>query len=459
MFSDPSPEIAATISRLQRCYFNQPERQLWLKQGEVLLEQGQVNEKLFLLLSGQLTAYYQVEPNGEFFELNHFNPPSFTGVHSYFSGSYCARFRVVASEDCVLAYIDTQVEVKQEAEFGPLAQQFMPVIVNELSQRQILAMHAQVEHNLAQQRAMQAEKMSTIGQLASGLSHELNNALGAISGKSAYFERFMDQHFEQYFPTQHHYFRAGLDSKQGLDSKLVRSRGKIFEQALGVERDQGKALARIFAHPDEVTALGKGFLKRLDEYADYWQLGRDFKELKQAVNHATGIIKSVRLLGADDTERKYGVDINDTINCALDLMSSHCRSVDIRIQAGQLPLLCASHAEWVQVWVNLIKNAYEALLSQPNPAPLIRIKTQLSGGFVQVSIEDNGPGIAPNLMQSIFQPDMTTKKGGLSFGLGLGLSISQRIISSYQGELKVVSQPGLTCFSVFLPIEVNNGNN
>ncbi|MFO6422387.1 sensor histidine kinase [Motilimonas sp. KMU-193] len=452
-------DIATAISLLKQRYFVDPKRQLTLNNGELLLEQGQANERLYLLLKGRLTAYYRVNEQSDFIELNQFTPLSFTGVHSFFSGTYQARFRVVATADSQLAYLDKSVRVKDEDVFGSLEQQFMPVIVNELSQRQILAIDAQIEHNLAQQRVMQAEKMSTIGQLAAGLSHELNNALGAISAKSAYFERFMDAHFAEFFPSQHHYFRAGLDSKRPPDSKTLRERGKRFQQQLGVGRDQGKALARIFDNEQDVLALGKGFLKRLDEYADYWQLGRDFRELKYAVNHATGIIKSVRLLGASDTERKFGLDINETINHALDLMSSHSRAIQIRVQAGELALITASHSEWVQVWVSLIKNAYEAILSQPNPDPLLRIKSYQQHDHIMVEISDNGPGIAPHLMADIFQPDMTTKKGGLSFGLGLGLSICQRIITSYQGSLSVVSEPGHTCFRVALPIGENNDNN
>ncbi|MCE2570084.1 ATP-binding protein [Motilimonas eburnea] len=452
-------DISAAIEQLQQRYFLAPTRQLTLKSGELLLEQGQANERLYLLLKGRLTAYYRVDEHSEFIELNQFTPLSFTGVHSFFSGSYQARFRVVATSDCQLAYLDKHVKAKQQETFGTLEQQFMPVIVNELSQRQILAIDAQIEHTLAQQRVMQAEKMSTIGQLAAGLSHELNNALGAISAKSAYFERFMDAHFAQHFASQHHYFRAGLDSKRPPDSKTLRERGKLFEKKLGVGRDQGKALARIFNHEDDVLALGKGFLQRLDEYADFWQLGRDFRELKYAVNHATGIIKSVRLLGVSDTERKFGLDMNETINHALDLMSSHSRAIQIRVQAGELPLITASHSEWVQVWVSLIKNAYEALLSQPNPEPMLRIKSYHKHDCIYVEVTDNGPGIAPHLIRHIFQPDMTTKKGGLSFGLGLGLSICQRIISSYQGNLSVTSEPGQTCFTVALPIGGNNDNN
>ena len=66
-------------------------------------------------------------------------------------------------------------------------------------------------------------------------------------------------------------------------------------------------------------------------------------------------------------------------------------------------------------------------------------------------ITDNGPGIPPQLKEKIFQPNFTTKKNGLSFGLGLGLSIVMRLVSSYSGRIDVDSQTGKTTFKITLP--------
>jgi signal transduction histidine kinase len=67
-------------------------------------------------------------------------------------------------------------------------------------------------------------------------------------------------------------------------------------------------------------------------------------------------------------------------------------------------------------------------------------------------VEDNGPGIPKSLRQKIFQPNVTTKVNGLTFGLGLGLSIVQRIVESYNGEISVESEEGKTTFTVNIPI-------
>jgi hypothetical protein len=72
--------------------------------------------------------------------------------------------------------------------------------------------------------------------------------------------------------------------------------------------------------------------------------------------------------------------------------------------------------------------------------------------MVTVSITDNGPGIPENLRDKIFQPSFTTKKEGLSFGLGLGLSIVQKIVETYRGGISVESRPGRTTFTVQIPV-------
>ena len=70
----------------------------------------------------------------------------------------------------------------------------------------------------------------------------------------------------------------------------------------------------------------------------------------------------------------------------------------------------------------------------------------------QVSLIDNGPGIPDEIKDKIFQPNFTTKKGGLSFGLGLGLSIVQRLVDSYNGKIEVSSRKGKTSFTVKIPV-------
>ncbi len=103
--------------------------------------------------------------------------------------------------------------------------------------------------------------------------------------------------------------------------------------------------------------------------------------------------------------------------------------------------------------MNLIKNAIESLSNSRTPDPQIRIRTRATKQQISVDISDNGPGVPSEIADRIFQPNFTTKVEGLSFGLGLGLSIVQRIVNSYNGTVALNSAPGNTVFTVRLPLE------
>ena len=100
-----------------------------------------------------------------------------------------------------------------------------------------------------------------------------------------------------------------------------------------------------------------------------------------------------------------------------------------------------------QVWTNILDNAADAVEGQGE----IAIRTRRDDSSVVVEIEDNGPGIAPEIQSKIFDPIFTTKPPG--HGTGLGLDITYNIVVyKHRGEIKVDSQPGRTTFQVWLPI-------
>ncbi len=87
----------------------------------------------------------------------------------------------------------------------------------------------------------------------------------------------------------------------------------------------------------------------------------------------------------------------------------------------------------------------------------IEIHTRESKGKILVTIANNGPEIDEATRRKIFRPNFTTKKGGLSFGLGLGLSIVKRIIAGYNGSIVVKSDSEKTIFRIKLPVEGEHG--
>ncbi|WP_159204083.1 sensor histidine kinase, partial [Klebsiella pneumoniae] len=119
------------------------------------------------------------------------------------------------------------------------------------------------------------------------------------------------------------------------------------------------------------------------------------------------------------------------------------------------PIIKGSQTEWVQVWINLIKNACDAMAQTTEPT--IDIQTRCSRQRLYVTVANNGPEIDEATRRKIFQPSFTTKKEGLSFGLGLGLAIVKRIVSGYGGTVAVKSDQDKTIFRIKLPVEGYHG--
>ncbi|MDG2664392.1 ATP-binding protein, partial [Vibrio parahaemolyticus] len=182
---------------------------------------------------------------------------------------------------------------------------------------------------------------------------------------------------------------------------------------------------------------------------------RDLHDLRIASKHTVGIVRSVKQLGRTDIDLDEAININDSINRALALLQSDLRRVSVRFSPADLPAFIGSQTELVQVWVNILKNACDALGETEKPG--IEIHTRESKGKILVTIANNGPEIDEATRRKIFRPNFTTKKGGLSFGLGLGLSIVKRIIAGYNGSIVVKSDSEKTIFRIKLPVEGEHG--
>ncbi|MDF2154633.1 ATP-binding protein [Vibrio sp. CAU 1672] len=431
-------------------YFSDTERRFTVGAGSVLIEQDGHNQRLYYVLSGQLAGFYSEDGNKQT-QVFSASQGAFIGVHSFFSGTGIASSTVLAETDADLAWIERETPAVEEEKYGPLTAQFMPVIVNELSQRQRRATQEALAKEKALQKLHTAEQMTTLGQLAAGIAHELNNAIGVVSSKSQRLETMIMELLEEVHPEASQFFDFGLLQGQKVSSSEARSRGKKFEKHYGLPRELARDLAR--AVPDDY--LNTHWLKQPEEAIRFWQMGRDLHDLRLASKHTIGIVKSVKQLGRVDIDLDEALNINDSINRALALLQSDLRRVNVRFRPGELPVFIGSQTELVQIWVNILKNACDALAG--NPSPVIDIQTRLSKKRILVTIANNGPEIDEMTRRKIFQPSFTTKKGGLSFGLGLGLSIVKRILTGYNGTIAVKSDNEKTIFRIKLPVEDEHG--
>ena len=293
--------------------------------------------------------------------------------------------------------------------------------------------------------------MTTLAQLAAGISHELNNAIGVVSSKSERLETLFMELLEEVHPEASQFFDYGLMHGQKVSSSEARRRGLILERKYQLPKNVARELAR--AVPED--ELSSHWITNANLAIRYWQMGRDLHDLRVASSHTVGIVKSVKQLARSEVNLDEDLDINDTINRALTLLQSDLRRVSVRMRPGNLPKLKGSQTEWVQVWVNIVKNACDAMMVTPEPR--LDIQTKYSKHRLLVTLTNNGPEIDEATRRKIFQPSFTTKKDGLSFGLGLGLSIVKRIVSSYGGSIAVKSDQDATIFRIKLPVEDDHG--
>ncbi len=469
------------LKRINLAYFSEPERILTMKKGDAVARQGEENKRLYLILSGSVVSYrHVVKEDPETASTSHniykafrAGPGDYLGVQSFFSGWYRSSTDLIAETDLELAYIDDTTPAIEPEKYGTLLEQFVPAIVHELSARNTRVFDRSAEKEEALKLLHRSEMAATLGQLSAGIAHELNNALGVLSRRTDFVVDFLTKQLQEGNEDRFTLYSKGLEGDSKASTSDQRKMARAYEKKYGISQDAARALAQIPGVEEHPELLSKKFLNKLEENLPFWELGHDLHDMKLAVRHATGIVRSVRLLGGGNTRREEGVNIIDSVTEAVALVKSALRGLTFEMilpPKETVPCIYADETELVQIWVNLLQNACDALKIAGTPDPAIRLEchveriasndqTSHTTKEIHVSVTDNGPGVPPALCEKIFRPNFTTKKKGLSFGLGLGLTIVRRIVDSYSGRICLDSVPGKTVFNVIIPTSNNHGKN
>ncbi|RJR17036.1 MAG: PAS domain-containing protein [Nitrospiraceae bacterium] len=179
------------------------------------------------------------------------------------------------------------------------------------------------------------------------------------------------------------------------------------------------------------------------------------------VKKAGSIIKSLKSFARKTDEEKIFMDINSLIKDILKFLDAQFRLSDVELELDlneDIAAVLAHNVRLEQVFLNIIQNALQAMGRIDSPRLIIRTYTEerldpeslKSHDYVVISVADNGEGISPEVKNRIFDPFFTTREVGS--GMGLGLSIVDRIIREHSGYISVQSSPGKgACFTVFLP--------
>lgn len=443
--------IKNSLQWLLANYFSSHKQRFFIKKGECLFKKGDANDRLYLVKSGQLNGYVD-NPDGSHYARFEASKNMFVGIVSFFSRTYIARANVIAEEDSEVAYITKDEPLVKREGYDSLFDQFMPVVVTDLAFRQQREQQFFLEKEAATKKLLHSEKMASLGQMAAGLAHELNNAIAVLERNTHWMRENINAILQKRYPQEYPFFQYGNEKGRRLSSSEVRAHTKEIMTKFALAKQDAQKLAQTGIPADDL----RRFVDIMDVDADiihyYWDIGATFHDMMIAARHAAHVVRSVKALGAQKHSRQLNLDVNQSLQESLALLGTKVESVTIKQKLAELPPIVANIGELVQIWTNLLKNAIEAMQQAHTPNAQLKIRSSFADGAVNVYIEDNGPGIPKDLQEIIFQPNVTTKAQGLSFGLGLGLSIIEKIVDSYSGTISVKSKPGKTVFKVKLPV-------
>jgi signal transduction histidine kinase len=174
------------------------------------------------------------------------------------------------------------------------------------------------------------------------------------------------------------------------------------------------------------------------------------REIQHASSRISELVGAVKSYSHMDKLASREVDVHAGLNSTLIMLGHKLKKGDVEVvrdYAKDLPHVCGQTGELNQVWTNLLDNAIDAVDGHGS----ITIRTATENGRVLVEIADDGPGIPEDVRERIFEPFYTTKDVGE--GTGLGLDISHRVVvEDHKGDIRVLSEPGDTRFQVRLPI-------
>ncbi len=266
-----------------------------------------------------------------------------------------------------------------------------------------------------QTNMLKQEKLATLGTLAAGVAHEINNPLAFVTSNMSALDDYHNAYHEMFQFVKNMRERLSEDKTADLDVAI----------------------------------------KKLDlEYLDH-DLPMLMKETMEGLDRVKKIVLSLRNFArSQEGERAY-IDINEGINSTLRLIQSEIkRGIELKLELQDgLPKVNCNPSEINQVILNIIVNSAHATKDEQHP--LIRIASFAEEKYVCLAIEDNGYGMSQHTIDNLFVPFFTTKPIGE--GTGMGMAIVHKIIEDHGGEMHVNSEEGKgSRFTIKLPVSLDH---
>lgn len=311
--------------------------------------------------------------------------------------------------------LERSITIPSRDEVGNLADAFNRM-TEALRRTQAERERAEEERQRSQHQLLQAEKMASVGSLAAGMAHEINNPLGGILQNAQLLEYGLDAGDPQ---------TRDLLARYGLDGAAQEALGRYVKaelaEHLGAIQDCGRRAARI------VRSL-LDFSRKSETRIEPHDLGQ--------------VVEGALALATHEYDLKKRYDFKQI-------------AIQVEVSPDLPPVPCDAQ-QIQQVLLNLIKNAAHAMYglaeARPGYRPRLDLRLARRDGVATIEVADNGPGVPPAMLEHIFEPFYTTKAA--EEGTGLGLSISKFIVHDvHHGQLRVESREGQgTRFTIELPL-------
>ncbi|MCK5099682.1 MAG: PAS domain-containing protein, partial [Desulfobacteraceae bacterium] len=269
-----------------------------------------------------------------------------------------------------------------------------------------------------QDQLCQAQKMESVGQLAAGVAHEINNPIGFVGSNLATLTDYLKDFntlLGHYNSVKQHLKDADPEKLPGNIKSLVETVEK-YEQEIDID-----------------------YLRE-----DITELLSDCAEGTERIRKIVGDLKNFAHPG---NEKIKLMDINKGIESTLNVVANEIKyKAEVIKEFGEIPLVEGFPQQINQVFMNVFVNAAQAIEKMGT----INIKTEEDGKGVKITISDTGSGIAEENISKIFDPFFTTKPVGK--GTGLGMNIAYNIIKKHKGSIDIKSKIGSgTTFTIKLP--------